>query len=102
MLELARALATEPKLLMLDEPAAGLTQAEVQSLREALAKIRAKGLAVLVVEHNMRFVLRTADHVIVLNFGQKLAEGSPGEIAHDERVIAAYLGRTAEHSRAAG
>jgi ABC-type branched-subunit amino acid transport system ATPase component len=96
LLELARALATEPRLLLLDEPVAGLTQAEARELREVLLRIRARGIAVLLVEHNMRFVLRTADHVVVLNYGQKLAEGPAGDIARDPRVIAAYLGRAWE------
>jgi branched-chain amino acid transport system ATP-binding protein len=96
MVEVARALATQPSILMLDEPAAGLTQAEVLGLRETLAKIRAQGIAVFLVEHNMRFVLRTAEHVVVLNFGEKLTEGPPEAIASDDRVIAAYLGRRQE------
>jgi len=98
VLEVARALATNPKILMLDEPVAGLTQAEVRGLQEILLKIRAKGIAVFLVEHNMRFVLQTAEHVVVLNFGEKLTEGSPQEIANDERVIAAYLGRRPEEA----
>ena len=102
MVEVARALATRPKVLMLDEPAAGLTQPEVRGLRETLIKIRDKGIAVFIVEHNMRFVLRTAEHVVVLNFGEKLTEGSPEEIARDERVIAAYLGRRQEADVAQG
>ena len=93
LLEIARALATEPRLLLLDEPAAGLTQAETRGLREVLFKVRERGIPILLVEHNMRFVLRTADHVIVLNYGQKLAEGPPAEVARDPRVVAAYLGR---------
>lgn len=96
MLEVARALATQPKVLMLDEPAAGLTHAEVRALHETLIGIRDKGIAVFIVEHNMRFVLRTAEHIVVLNFGEKLTEGRPDEIASDERVIAAYLGRRQE------
>lgn len=93
LLELARALATEPQVLLLDEPAAGLTQAEVRGLRDVLFRIRERGIAILLVEHNMRFVLRTADHVVVLNYGQKLAEGSAADVARDPRVVAAYLGR---------
>ncbi len=94
LLEIARALATEPRLLLLDEPAAGLTQGEVRELREVLLRIQARSIAVLLVEHNMRFVLRTAERVVVLNYGQKLAEGSATEIARDPRVVAAYLGRS--------
>jgi ABC-type branched-subunit amino acid transport system ATPase component len=96
LVELARAQATEPRVLLLDEPVAGLTQAEARELREVLLRIRGRGIAILLVEHNMRFVLRTADHVVVLNHGQKLAEGSTSEIARDPRVIAAYLGRAWE------
>ena len=94
LLEIARALATRPKVLLLDEPAAGLTQAELRDLRKLLFEIRARGIAILLVEHNMRFVFRTADHVVVLNFGQKLAEGAAADIAKDESVIAAYLGQS--------
>ena len=93
LLELARALATDPRLLLLDEPVAGLTQMEIQELRDVLFKVRDRAITILLVEHNMRFVLRTADHVIVLNHGQKLAEGGPAEVARDPRVVAAYLGR---------
>ncbi len=96
LLELARALATEPRILLLDEPVAGLTQAEMRDLREVLLRIRERDIAILLVEHNMRFVRRTAEHVVVLNYGQKLAEGSAGEIARDPRVVAAYLGRAWE------
>lgn len=96
LVELARALATEPSILLLDEPAAGLTPAELRGLREVLLRIRERGIAILLVEHNMRFVLRTAEHVVVLNYGQKLAEGSAAEIARDPRVVAAYLGRAWE------
>jgi branched-chain amino acid transport system ATP-binding protein len=100
MVEVARALATKPRVLMLDEPAAGLTQAEVRGLQETLLRIRGNGIAVFLVEHNMRFVLRTAEHIVVLNFGEKLAEGTPDAIAHDERVISANLGRRKEPERA--
>jgi ABC-type branched-subunit amino acid transport system ATPase component len=93
LLEIARALATKPHVLLLDEPAAGLTRGEVRELRQVLFRIQARSIAVLLVEHNMRFVLGTAEHVIVLNHGQKLAEGEPTEIARDPRVVAAYLGR---------
>lgn len=102
MMEIARALATKPKVLLLDEPAAGLTQAEVRGLQGALVRIREKGVAVFLVEHNMRFVLKTAEHIVVMNFGEKLTEGSPEQIANDERVIAAYLGRRQEVAAAQG
>ena len=100
LLEIARALATRPKVLLLDEPAAGLTQAELRALRKLLFEIRGRGVAILLVEHNMRFVFRTADHVVVLNFGQKLAEGSAADITRDENVIAAYLGQSPEVAHA--
>jgi branched-chain amino acid transport system ATP-binding protein len=102
LLEIGRALATQPKVLLLDEPAAGLTQAELQALRGLLLQIRSRGIAILLVEHNMRFVFGTADHIVVLNFGQKLAEGSATQIAADPRVIAAYLGQSAEAIDAPG
>ena len=95
LLEIARALAARPRVLLLDEPAAGLTRAELGSLRRILLDIRDRGIAILLVEHNMRFVFRTADQVVVLHFGEKLAEGPAVDIARDERVIAAYLGRPA-------
>ena len=102
MLEIARALATDPKVLLLDEPAAGLTRAEQGTLRKLLFEIRGCGIAILLVEHNMRFVFRTADHVVVLNFGRKLAEGPAAAIAQDQRVIAAYLGQAPEIAHAQG
>lgn len=108
LLEIARALATQPRVLLLDEPAAGLTQAELKALRTLLFEIRKRGIAILLVEHNMRFVFRTADDVVVLNFGEKLASGPAATIAEDPRVIAAYLGQSpaapqpTEASRAAG
>ena len=94
LVEIARALATEPGLLLLDEPAAGLTQGQVRELREVLLRIQARSIAILLVEHNMRFVLHTAERVVVLNHGEKLAEGGATEIARDPRVVAAYLGRS--------
>jgi len=91
-LELARALATKPRLLMLDEVMAGLTSTEVKTALELIRTIRKGGVTLLIVEHIMEAIMPIADTVVVLDGGVKLAEGPPGEIIHDERVITAYLG----------
>jgi branched-chain amino acid transport system ATP-binding protein len=91
-LELARALATRPRLLMLDEVMAGLTSTEVRAAVDLIRAIRKEGVTLLVVEHIMEAIMPIADKVVVLDGGIKLAEGPPGEIIHDERVITAYLG----------
>lgn len=91
--ELARALATEPRLLLLDEPAGGLNHEEVAVLGGLIRKIRAdRKMTVLLVEHHMGLVMSTADHVVTLNFGSKLAEGSPAEVQANPDVVRAYLG----------
>ena len=91
-LEIARALATSPRLLMVDEPAAGLNAAEVEALLERLRALRQQGLAVLVVEHNMDLVMTVADRVLVIDYGQHLFEGVPADVQAHPGVIAAYLG----------
>jgi branched-chain amino acid transport system ATP-binding protein len=90
---IASALATAPRILLLDEPSAGASSAELQRLAEILDRLRAEGLAVLAVEHNLRLVRRIADEVVVLHAGSALASGSPEEVAGDPAVRAAYLGR---------
>lgn len=93
LLEIARALATAPSVLMLDEPCAGLSQGEADKLADFIRTLAASGMGVIVIEHNMRFVMGLADHIVVLNFGRKIAEGDPHSIRENEDVIAAYLGR---------
>ena len=92
LLEIARALATEPKLLLLDEPAAGLNSAEAGELGSFIRRIRDGGITVLLVEHHMELVMDISDEIFVLNFGQYLAQGTPAEIRNNQAVIAAYLG----------
>ncbi len=91
-LEIARALATEPKLLALDEPAAGMNATETESLKELMKKIRASGITVLLIEHDVKLIMGLCDRVAVLDYGKKIAEGVPEQVRNDAAVIAAYLG----------
>jgi len=94
-LEIARALAAEPRLLLLDEPAAGLNAAETRGIDELIRRIAARGITVVLVEHNMKLVMEVSQHVVVLDYGRKLAEGAPRAVSRDRRVIEAYLGSEA-------
>lgn len=91
-LEVARALAAQPRLLLLDEPAAGLNDTETRQMRDLIRRIRDQGVTVLLVEHHMGLVMQVSDRILVLDYGSRLAEGTPAEVRADPQVIAAYLG----------
>ncbi|GAA0599434.1 ABC transporter ATP-binding protein [Caenispirillum bisanense] len=94
-LEIARALAAEPRLLLLDEPAAGLNDVESREIDEVIKKVAARGVTVVLVEHDMKMVMEISDHILVLDYGRKLTEGTPQEVRQNPDVIAAYLGHAA-------
>ncbi len=95
-LEIARALATDPTILLLDEPAAGMNPNETAELDELITEIRDDGLSILLIEHDMKLVMSLSDHIFVMDYGKQIAEGSPDDVRNNPAVIKAYLGEDVE------
>ncbi|MCJ7642588.1 MAG: ABC transporter ATP-binding protein [Desulfobacterales bacterium] len=98
LLEMARALATDPELILLDEPAAGLNETEILGMAEIIGTIRERGITVLLVEHHMELIMGISDEVVVLNYGKIISEGPPSKIKNDRNVIDAYLGEEIDYA----